>query len=442
MHRKPSRLFSLPRLIALVALIALPHLPALAEWQPVAIDRTIGVSAPETFTLTAGAFPVQAEPFAGGCYPPAASAWTASPTTNTSQRTSTLYTADRTLLLRTISPGTLSPGGANSKLTLAAVTSGVSVALLTYTNGTSPWTTGIWLNAGDTVTCVSTNSTNAVAVASWTQLKTASQTNLLGYAGHLRGFTPGAILPASTTASLSLSIVTSGVTVAIGTFTNNAAAYAPVRPLPFKSGDTLILSSTGVTNPCVSYATVQARINASRAATGLLRSVTPSAILPSLAGTNTVVLSAVTSGVTVALSTFTNGAAAYSPSAPLRLRPGDTLGLTASGLTNAATFTFALQSELATGSSITPDAAPDALKIYSVKLVDPIYPAMAGTNTVILAVAYYGGTATTLHTFTNGAAAYVPSAALLLLPGDAVTLTSNYATNAIRARASAERYVP
>lgn len=401
---------------AAIAALSLFSQTAAAGWVSAAADLTAGAASATNITVHAGALGPITISLHAGAGMPAVTRHAFSPTTNTSERSTDLFTASADTYLRLIRPATSDQWPTNGTLRIS--TNGVSVAA--FTNGSTSWTSGLWVSAAVTVSAAATN----MADGGWVTIARQDKRSSSYYPGAsqiLRSAFPGTILPPGS----SLTLATNGVTLA--TFTNGAAAFTEQTDIP--SDCAVTVTPDGVTNSAALYLYVQTVASAAVPLNlpCLLRSASPGTILPP---GSTITLA--TNGVT--LATLTNGAAAYSQDPPLLLPSSCAVTLTPSGVTNWSSVTLSVQSLLSPSIIAQPGSA---VKVSSVRMLGTasVIPD-DGTNRVTLALTRYGdASATELATFTNGAAAYTPADALLLLPGDTLTLTTSGVTGAVPFRA-------
>lgn len=141
--------------------------------------------------------------------------------------------------------------------------------------------------------------------------------------------------------------------------------------------------------------------------------------------TGTVAVALISGASTNTIATLTNGTA-WSVSTGW-ISPADSIRLTrANGTTNLPAVALShYASPVAT--NITARGG-DQWQICGARPASALQPA-ATTNTVTLAASYYGGATETLATFTNGAAAYLPSVSVWLSYFDGVALTATRVTN-------------
>ena len=402
-------------------------LSAHAEWITIPIDITCGAAAPTTAVATAGAFPQQASTLTAGAVAPATASWSTLPTTNTAARIATNYTAAVATYLRSITPGTILGGGS---IVVSRVTNGVPVTLATFTNGAAAYSTGLWLAATDLITATSTNATNTVTLTASLQTNSTASAAITSRS-QLITATPGTILGGG---SIVLARVTNSVSVTLATFTNGGAAFSTLTAIPLDA--TLTLTPSGVTNLATVALTLQPVAPATWTAAfpGYIRSITPGTILPAATVLTTTITTSSVAAVTLSL---TNGAAAWSTG--IFIAAGDTVTLDTTTVTNRAAATIAYQ--YASTATLSPESAlpGDAIKITSLTLLGTNAP---DTGSMALAIARRGQASSAIATFTNGCAAYAPTTALLILPGDTLTLTPTGLTNAPALRAVADRQIP
>lgn len=408
----------------LCTIISLIAVAAYSEWRPTAIDITAGYSAPAPSTAYAGAFHPASLTQTIGARDPVTLSWRVGATDTNAL---TVHLAAGPVYFRSFAPRTVVPTSDTNAVIALAVTSGVTITLGTFTNGSSPWTSGLWLAAGDEIQLKSTNSTAANPLLS---LQTYRPNVTSDTPAFIRMVQPSALLP--TNAVVTLSAVTSGVTVAaLATFTG-AAPAAWTNGLTTSPGDTVSLAVSGATNAVGVTVTSQSRIAYSNSVAEACRLVAAQAgaVLPASAS-SAVTLSAVTSGVSVALATFTNGAAPWTGS--LLLAAGDAVVLTAAAVTNAAAVTLSIAQ--GNTASIATSQGTDAVRVSSLRLTGTALPTNAAA---VLIYTPYLGDPTNLATLTDGP--YQPAIPLVIYPGDTLSISAPDATNSVPARAHAERF--
>lgn len=406
----------------LTAVFSLLAVAAAADWRPAAIDLAAGYAPPAPAAAYAGAFPpVAFTPAVGARDPSLLSALVTNPAAVT------LHLAAGPVYLRSFRPAAVSPASATAAVIAYAVTSGVTFALGTFTNGAAAWTAGLWLQSGDSLAAKATNSASARCYASIQTTRPAWTSDAPAI---VRSVQPSALLP--TNAVVTLSAVTSGVAVAEYATWTGATPAAWTTGLTLAPGDTLSLNVAGATN-AVSVALVSQPLavysNAVAAACRLV-SASAGAVLP-VSINSFVSLYAVTNGVRVALASFTNGAAAWADG--IVMAAGDVIGIDSALVTNAVAVTLAVAA--ARAPNFAPASEPDAVRVHSLRLAGTVLPAETAATLVYTP---WSGVATNLAVLTDGP--YVPETALTLYPGDTLTVSAPDATNSVTARAHAERF--
>jgi len=192
--------------------------------------------------------------------------------------------------------------------------------------------------AGDTIAVTAYGVTNA-ATLTLTWLPGFGSSAWGG--GYLIGAAAGTVAPQG--AAATLTATTSGVDVVLAAFTNGAAAWAD-GPLLITGDDTVTLTAPGVTNRAVVTLTYLPLLSGLVAPLpeGLPMRVVGARVLtdPGIAPAgDAAVVSAALLRVgesASALATWTNGAAEWTPEAAVYLYSGDSMPVTAAGVTNAA----------------------------------------------------------------------------------------------------------
>lgn len=415
-----------------VLLAALVPCAGLADWLRDSVDLQVGAGAAQTATVAAGAGAAVTELIAAGGGARTEHLWTVSSGDGWVAR----YTNAVPEMVVGAQCGLPQTATTNS-VSLAAVTSGVSVVLATWTNGADAvWspTVPLRLPAGTvlSITAASTGSFSTV-VHAWTQ---EVEDGAKADAGNMRAIpleaSVGPVLPQG--ATLTLTATTSGVATVLATFTNGSAAWVASAYDQMLPGDTITVAADGVTNLAAVALTWAPGFASDTWTGGYLTGAAAGTVAPQGAGA---VLTATTSGVDVVLAAFTNGAAAWADG-PLLITGDDTVTLTAPGVTNRAVVTLTYLPLLSGLVAPLPDGLP--MRVVGARvLTDPGIAPAGDAAVVSAALLRVGESASALATWTNGAAEWTPEAAVYLYRGDSMPFTAAGVTNAAAVRVYVDR---
>lgn len=416
-----------------VLLAALVPVLGLADWLRDSVDLQVGAGAAQTATVAAGAGAAVTESIAAGGGARTEHKWTVTSGHGWVAR----YTNAVSEMVVGAQCGFVGSTNYTNSVSLAAVTSGVSVVLATWTNGANAvWspTVPLRLPAGTvlTITAASTGLFSTVLHA-WTQeVEDWERADF----GNMRAIaldaSVGPVLPQG--ATLTLMATTSGVDRVLATFTNGSAAWAASAYDQMLPGDTITVASDGVTNS----ATVALRWMPGFASAawggGYLIGASVGTVAPQGVSAT---LTATTSGVDVVLAAFTNGAAAWADG-PLLITGDDTVTLTAPGVTNRAVVTLTYLPLLSGLVAPLPEGLP--MRVVGARvLTDPGIAPAGDAAVVSAALLRVGESASALATWTNGAAEWTPEAAVYLYRGDSMPFTAAGVTNAAAVRVYVDR---